>query len=79
MFITFNTFFLDEKSIQKNHDYGSVVRKLFKKVLVKELATLRQPLLAPFFNGLLITPPHYVEFYFLFHILFSTYFIISMR
>ena len=52
-----NTFFLDEKSIQKNHDYGSVARKLFKKAIVKELATLRQPLLAPFFNGLLVAWP----------------------
>ena len=68
MIYVFNTFFLDEKSIQKNHDYGSVVREKFllfkvkvaktvaKKVLVKELATLRQPLLAPFFNGLLVAP-----------------------
>ena len=79
MFNGFNTFFLDEKSIQKNHDYGSVARKLFKKAIVKELATLRQPLLAPFFNGFLVAPPHYVEFYFVFHILFSTYFIISVR
>ena len=51
-----NTFFLDEKSIQKNHDYGSVASKLAKKVIVKELAPLKQPLLAPFFNGLLVTP-----------------------
>ena len=57
MFNGFNTFFLDEKSIQKNHDYGYVASKLAKKVLVKELATLRQPLLAPFFNGLLVAPP----------------------
>ena len=43
-----------KKSNQKNHDYGSVARKLFKKGIVKELAALRQPLLAPFFNGLLV-------------------------
>ena len=53
----FNTFFLDEKSIQKNHDYGSVASKLAKKAIVKELAALRQPLLALFFNGLLVAPP----------------------
>ena len=53
----FITFFLDKKSNQKNHDYGSVASKLAKKAIVKELATLRQPLLAPFFNGLLNTPP----------------------
>ena len=52
-----NTFFLDEKSIQKNHDYGSVASKLPKKAIVKELTAFRQPLLAPFFNGLLVTPP----------------------
>ena len=57
MFNGFNTFFLDEKSIQKNHDYGCVASKLAKKVLVKELTAFRQPLLAPFFNGLLSTPP----------------------
>ena len=51
-----NTFFLDEKSIQKNHDYGSVASKLAKKAIVKELAVLRQPLLAHFFNGLLVAP-----------------------
>ena len=53
----FNTFFLDEKSTQKNHDYGSVATKLAKKAIVKELAALKQPLLAPFFNGLLVAPP----------------------
>ena len=40
-----------------NHDYGSVASKLAKKAIVKELATLRQPLLAHFFNGLLVAPP----------------------
>ena len=39
-----------------NHDYGSVASKLAKKVLVKELTAFRQPLLAPFFNGLLVAP-----------------------
>ncbi len=45
------------KKYSKNHDYGSVASKLAKKVIVKELAALRQPLLAPFFNGLLVAPP----------------------
>ena len=53
-----------KKVSKKNHDYGSVASKLAKKVIVKELATLRQPLLAPFFNGLLVTPSHYVGFCF---------------
>ena len=44
------------KKYSKNHDYGSVASKLSKKALVKELAALRQPLLAPFFNGLLVAP-----------------------
>ena len=52
-----NTFFLDEKSIQKNHDYGSVASKLAKKVIVKELTAFRQPLLALYFNGFLVAPP----------------------
>ena len=29
-----NTFFLDEKSIQKNHDYGSVASKLVKRYFI---------------------------------------------
>ena len=45
------------KKYPKNHDYGSVASKLAKKAIVKELAPLRQPLLAPFFNGLLVAPP----------------------
>ena len=60
----FNTFFLDEKSIQKNHDYGSVASKLAKKEIVKELTSFRQPLLALYFNGFLVAPPHYVGFSF---------------
>ena len=68
MFIGFITFFLDKKSNQKNHDYGSVASKLAKKVIVKELTTLRQPLLTPFFNGLLVAPSHYVEINFYLHI-----------
>ena len=74
MFNGFNTFFLDEKSIQKNHDYGCVASKLAKKVLVKELTAFRQPLLAPFFNGFLVATPHYVEFYFVFHIKLRSHF-----
>ena len=46
-----------KKVFGNNHDYGSVASKLAKKVIVKELAALRQPLLAPFFNGLLVAPP----------------------
>ena len=74
-FWLFNTFFLDEKSIQKNHDYGSVASKLSKKAIVKELAALRHPLLAPFFNGLLVAPPRYVGFGFCLQIKFRTYFV----
>ena len=66
-----------KKSNQKNHDYGSVVSKLFKKALVKELAKLRQPLLALYFNGFLVAPPHYVGFNFIFHIKLRTYFKIN--
>ena len=46
-----------KKVTGNNHDYASVASKLAKKAIVKELATLKQPLLAPFFNGLLNTPP----------------------
>ena len=45
-----------KKVSKKNHDYGSVASKLSKKAIVKELAVLRQPLLANFFNGLLVAP-----------------------
>ena len=74
MFNGFITFFLDEKSNQKNHDYGSVASKLAKKAIVKELTPFRQPLLAPFFNDLLVAPPHYVGLYFIIHIRCSTHF-----
>ena len=43
-----------KKVFKKNHDYGSVTTKLFKIEIVKELTPFRQPLLALYFNGLLV-------------------------
>ena len=46
-----NTFFLDEKSIQKNHGCFSFSTKLAKMPTKKELALLRQPFSQRHFNG----------------------------